>query len=185
MSTESAKGELKFIVEPLGHQNRADFRSGDDALDSYLLERAARDVREKIAAVFVLLTQDDRGEILGSYTLSNQEIDAGDLPLALTRKTGKYRRLPATLLGRLAVAEKLRGLRLGEHLLVEHLLGEHLLVDALRRALGATTYVMSFAVVVDAKSDLVVGFYEKYGFVRLSGNRLFLPMKTIEKTFRT
>lgn len=175
MSTESAKGELKFIVEPLGHQNRADFRSGDDALDSYLLERAARDVREKIAAVFVLLTQDDRGEILGSYTLSNQEIDAGDLPLALTRKTGKYRRLPATLLGRLAVAEKLRGLRLGEHLLV----------DALRRALGATTYVMSFAVVVDAKSDLVVGFYEKYGFVRLSGNRLFLPMKTIEKTFRT
>ena len=164
----------EYIVRPLGDQERVAFRCGDKALDAYLLERAARDVREKIAAVFVLLTEEDKNTILGYYTLSNQEVDAGELPPDLTRKTGKYRRLPATLLGRLAVAESRRG----------HRLGEYLLMDALRRSLEATTNVMSFAVVVDAKGEHVVAFYEKYGFLPLSENRLFLPMKTIEKTFK-
>jgi len=40
---------------------------------------------------------------------------------------------------------------------------------------------MSFAVVVDAKSEGIVPFYEKYGFRRLGGVRLIMPMKTIEK----
>jgi len=122
----------------------------------------------------VLLTEDDRNTVLGYYTLSNQEIGAGELPQALIKKTGKYRRLPATLIGRLAVSESLRGRRLGEYLLM----------DALKRSLDATSNVMSFAVVVDAKGEHVVAFYERYGFLRLSGNRLFLPMKTIEKTFQ-
>ncbi len=159
----------KYIVQPLGDQDRAAFHCGESALDRYFLERAARDVREKIAAVFVLLTEQDHNTVLGYYTLSNQEIDAGELPPELTRKTGKYRRLPATLLGRLAVSESHRG----------HRLGEFLLMDALRRSLEATANIASFAVVVDARGDDVVAFYEKYGFIRLSGNRLFLPMKTI------
>jgi predicted GNAT family N-acyltransferase len=162
----------KYIVQPLGEQDRAAFRCGDTALDRYFLERAWRDVREKIAAVFVLLTGQDQNTVLGYYTLSNQEIDAGELPAELTRKTGKYRRLPATLLGRRAVSESHRG----------HRLGELLLMDAFRRSLEATANVASFAVVVDAKGEDVVAFYQKYGFIRLSGNRLFLPIKTITQT---
>jgi len=165
--------EPKYIVQPLGNQNRAAFHCGDKELDSYFLERASRDVREKIAAVFVLLSEEDKSTILGYYTLSNQEIDAGELPPELIKKTGRYRRLPATLIGRLAVSETHRGRKLGEYLLI----------DALKRALEATASVMSFAVVVDAKGEHVIAFYEKYGFLRLSGTRLFLPMKTIEKTF--
>jgi hypothetical protein len=42
---------------------------------------------------------------------------------------------------------------------------------------------MSFGVVVDAIGDHVVGFYKKFGFVSLSSNRLFLPMRMIEKNF--
>lgn len=164
-----------YIVGPLGKQSRAAFRSGDNALDSYFLERASRDVRERLAAVFVLLTEEDRNTVLGYYTLSSQEIPADDLPPELIRKTGKYRRLPATLIGRLAVAQDQRGRGLGEYLLI----------DALKRALQATANVMSFAVVVDAKSERIVAFYEKYGFVQLSGNRLFLPMKSIEQMFKS
>jgi predicted GNAT family N-acyltransferase len=167
------RDELKYVVQPLGKQDRAAFRSGEEALDSYFLERASRDVREKIAAVFVLVTEEDADTVLGYYTLSSQEIDAGDLPAELTRKIGKYRRVPATLVGKLAVSEELRGRKLGEFLLL----------DALKRALDATKSVMSFAVVVDAKNERVAGFYQKYGFIRLTGNRLFLPMKTIEKLF--
>lgn len=57
-------------------------------------------------------------------------------------------------------------------------------MDALKRSLEATANVMSFAVVVDAKGEHVVAFYKKYGFVRLSGHRLFVPMKTVEQIFK-
>jgi predicted N-acetyltransferase YhbS len=160
-------------VQPLGGQNRAAFHCGEKELDSYFLERASRDVREKISAVFVLLTEEDKSSVFGYYTLSNQEIDAGELPSALTKKTGNYRRLPATLIRRLAVSETHRGRRLGEFLLI----------DGLKRALESTANVMSFAVFVDAKGQQIIAFYEKYGFIRLSGTRLYVPMKTIEKTF--
>jgi predicted N-acetyltransferase YhbS len=42
---------------------------------------------------------------------------------------------------------------------------------------------MSFAVVVDAKDVPSVNFYKKFGFIALSGHRLMLPMKTIERNF--
>ena len=82
----------------------------------------------------------------------------------------------ATLLGRLAVATNFRG---------QHL-GETLLMDALRRSLSLSAQVASSGVVVDAKDDLAVAFYRKYGFFDLPrvGRRLFLPMGTIEQLFR-
>lgn len=59
-------------------------------------------------------------------------------------------------------------------------LGRLILFAALHEAWKATSHVGSFAVVVDAKTENVVPFYEKYGFRRLEGNRLMLPMNTIE-----
>ena len=58
------------------------------------------------------------------------------------------------------------------------------MLDALKRALGSTTAVASFAVVVDAKGEHVVRFYEKYGFMKLAANRYFLPMKTVRQLLR-
>ncbi len=130
-------------------------------------------MREKLSAVFVLVTESEPDVVLGYYTVSAQQIDAGELPEELKKRTGKYKRLGATLLGRLAVAKEHQNKKLGAFLLV----------DALRRSLEGTQTVVSFAVVVDAKGDDVVGFYKKFGFVPLSGNRLMLPMKTIEKNF--
>ena len=163
----------KYKVQPLGEQDRAAFHCGDKELDSYLLERASRDVRKNLSAVFVLLTEDDPQTILGYYTLSSQEIEAENLPEKFRKHIGRYKRIGATLLGRLAVSQDQQGKKLGELLLL----------DALRRSLESTEHVSSFAVVVDAKGEHVVKFYEKYGFILLSGNRLFLPMKTIQQLF--
>jgi predicted N-acetyltransferase YhbS len=160
-------------VKPLGQEDRAAFVCGDSELDRYFHERASRDVREKLSAVFILVAKDNPQVVLGYYSLSAQHIDASEIPDELKRRSGKYRRLGATLLGRLAVAKEHQGKDLGSLLLV----------DALRRSWEGTKSVMSFAVVVDAKGDNVVKFYEKFGFVRLSSNRLMLPMKTIEKNF--
>ncbi len=160
-----------YIVEPLGKQNRAAFHCGDEHLDRYFVERASRDVRENLAAVFVLLPSDAPDTVLGYYTLSSQEIDAGGIPDELRKRTGRYSRVGATLIGRLAVAKEHQGKKLGELLLL----------DALQKSLESTKTVAAFAVVVDAKYDRAVPFYRKYGFIPLRGNRLFLPMKTVRK----
>ncbi|HVO62124.1 MAG TPA: GNAT family N-acetyltransferase [Terriglobales bacterium] len=162
-----------YVVQPLGDQDRAAFHCGDKDLDSYFLQRASRDVRENLSAVFVLLTEEDDRTVLGFYTLSPQEIEAENLPQELQKRTGRYKRIGATLLGRLAVAENQQGKNLGEFLLL----------DALKRSLQNTRNVSSFAVIVDAKGEHVVRFYKKYGFMHLSGNRLFLPMATIKQLF--
>ncbi len=163
------------MVKPLGHEDRAAFHCGGPELDSYFHERASRDMREKLAAVFILISEIDPGGILGYYTLSAQQVDADELPQELKKRTGRYKRIGVTLLGRLAVAKQHQGKQLGALLLV----------DALRRSLQGTQNVMSFAVVVDAKSEAVARFYAKYGFVPLSGNRLLLPMRTIAKNFQS
>lgn len=163
----------KYIVKPLGKESRAAFYCSDGELDSYFRERASRDIREKLSAVFILVADSEPDVVIGYYTLSAQQIETVELPEELRKCSGRYQRIGVTLLGRLAVAAGHQGKKLGAFLLV----------DALRRSLEGTRMVMSFGVVVDAIGDHVVSFYTKFGFVPLSKNRLFLPMKTIERNF--
>jgi predicted GNAT family N-acyltransferase len=113
--------------------------------------------------------------VLGYYTLSAFGVDIGTWPAAIARKLPKYRLLPTTLLGRLAVDRSHRGKGVGEHLLM----------NGLQRALDASREVASMAVVVDAKDDDASSFYRRYGFIPFvdQERRLFLPMAVIERLF--
>jgi ribosomal protein S18 acetylase RimI-like enzyme len=165
-----------YRVEPLGTQHdRSAFSCGVEPLDRYIREQAGQDARKRVAAPFVLC-EGKGDEVVGYYTLSALSIDVGDWPEDVAKKLPRYPLVPATLLGRLAVDARLRGRGAGEHLLM----------DALRRALEASRGVASVAVVVDAKDDSAVSFYQRYGFVRFvdQPRRLFLPMAVIERTFR-
>jgi len=162
-------------VEPLGRpHDRSTFSCGVDALDRYLREQAGQDVRRRVAVAFVLC--EGKGlQVLGYYTLSALSVEVGAWPDAVARTLPKYPRVPATLLGRLAVDRLLRGKGAGEHLLM----------DALRRALDASRQVASVAVVVDAKDDSAVSFYRRYGFISFSAqaHKLYLPMAVVERLF--
>jgi GNAT superfamily N-acetyltransferase len=162
-------------VEPLGKQHdRSAFSCGADALDRYLREQAGQDVRRRVAATFVLC-EGKSHRVLGYYTLSALSVEVGAWPETVARKLPKYPRIPATLLGRLAVDRLVRGQGAGEHLLM----------DALRRALDASREVASMAVVVDAKDDSAMRFYRRYGFISFADqeHRLFLPMAVVERLF--
>jgi len=165
----------QYIVQPLGKQNRAAFHCGNELLDKYFLERASRDVRENLSAVFVLLGVSDPDAVLGYYTLSTLQIDTGDIPDELRKRTGRYKNVGAILSGRLAVAKEHAGKGLGEILLM----------DALKKSLDSTKNIAAFAVVVDAIDEKAAAFYRKYGFMPLRENRLFVPMKTIQQLFES
>ena len=165
--------DTQYVVEPLGrHHDRAGFSCGSEALDRYLREQAGQDVRNYLAAVFVLVDLMAR-TIAGYYTLSATAVEARELPAALTRRLPRYPLLPAVLLGRLAVDTRYRGRGLGALLLT----------DALKRSLGLREQVGAMAVVVDAKDDAARAFYERFGFQRFRDEefRLYAPMGTIAR----
>lgn len=162
-------------VEPLRKaHDRAAFSCGNEALDNYLKRQASQDIAKHAAACFVLTP--DGKTIAGYYTLSQYSVDLGEVPDAIAAKLPKYPRVPATLLGRLAIHTAFRGQRLGEFLLL----------DALHRSQVQSMQVASAAVVVDAKDDIARQFYLHFNFLPFprTPNRLFLPMQTIGKLFR-
>lgn len=166
----------KYDIEPLGDHDRAVFSCGNAALDRYIREQASQDVKRSLAAVFVITAKDEPRTILAYYTLSSRELKIEQLPATIAKKAGKYGYVGVTLLGRMAVAEKCKGLGLGALTLMH----------ALEKSLIATRDVASWAVFVDAIDDAAANFYRKYGFIELPEDRrkLFLPMTTIAKLFQ-
>lgn len=171
---DQGKNRQSFFIEPLAAEHdRAAFSCGVEALDRYLQRQATQDAKKHVAVVFVLTP--DGKTIAGFYTLSQYTVELDAVPEEIAKKLPKYPLVPATLVGRLAVSVKYRGQRLGERLLM----------DALHRCLMGSRQLASAAVIVDAKDDVAVAFYKKYGFLELPQvvNRLLLPMGTIEKLF--
>jgi len=163
-----------YRIEALaGKHNRAQFTCGVEPLDRYLHQQASQDVSKRVAAVFVLTP--DGTTIAGYYSLSAHAVNLADLPSNVAKKLPRYPNVPATLLGRLAVGSTFRGQGIGELLLL----------DAFRRVLANAESIASTMVVVDAKDENARNFYLHHDFIPLplQPNRLFYPVKTIEKLF--
>jgi ribosomal protein S18 acetylase RimI-like enzyme len=154
------------MIEPLGKQHgRAAFSCGEPALDDWFRRRAGQDEKRNVARVFVAVDSEHR--VIGFYSLSSFTLTIEDLLQEIARKLPRYDAIPAALIGRLARDERVRGQRIGELLLA----------DAVRRILSASQSLAVFAIVVEAKDDRAVRFYENFGFGRFPHrhNRLFLP----------
>lgn len=168
---------LGWVTELLSNDhNRADFSCGNISLDRYLYEQAGQDLRRACATPFVLVTAPGASAVLGYYTLSNYGIDVGELPTHVAKRLPRYKLIPATLLGRLAVDKRHHGQGIGEFLLL----------DALFRALTPSAEIAAAAVVVGAIDAGAARFYEHFGFIAFPSiaDRLFLPMKAVTALFR-
>jgi GNAT superfamily N-acetyltransferase len=122
-------------------------------LTAWLTRYAATAQAKRTAQVFVW-TEEGHFDVLAYFTLSAHEIVAADLPRRLAR--GMPERLPAVLLGKLALDRRLHGRGLGGQLLL----------DAYQRVLAATHTVAARYLVVDAIDADAARFYEHYGFLR-------------------
>lgn len=167
---------MKLAFEPLrkGHE-RASFSCGEPALDHWFRNRASQDVKRNVARVFVAVDHDDHEAILGFYSLSAFTLALESLPDDLARKLPRYDAIPASLIGRLARSERMRGQGIGELLLA----------DAIKRILAVGESMAVFAIVVDAKNELAARFYRSFGFLPFpdSPGRLFLPTSTARAAF--
>jgi len=166
---------LEISIESLGkHHDRTTFHCGQSALDDWFRHRASQDEKRNVARVFVAVTP-DLG-VIGFYSLSSLSLSIETLPEEVAHKLPRYDAIPAALIGRLARDERVRGRGVGELLLA----------DAIQRILGAGRSVAVFAIVVDAKDDRAVDFYQAFGFrvFPLQPRRLFLLTATAEAALR-
>jgi ribosomal protein S18 acetylase RimI-like enzyme len=165
------KDYRNLVIAPLNPKHdRTGFQCGVEALDRYFKKQAKQDIKRRISRVFVATKQDKPKVVVGYYTLSTLSIELNQLPERLARKLPKHP-VPAALIGRLAVSNPAQ--RRG--------VGKMLLADAIKRTLAVSDQVVIYAMVVDAINENAIGFYEQFGFTRLSDDspRLFLPLKSI------
>jgi ribosomal protein S18 acetylase RimI-like enzyme len=152
---------------------RKTFNSGSEPLDRYLREQATQDIRRRVAACFVALSDGKR--IAGYYTLASASLLLADLPVSTGKKLPRYPTVPAVRMGRLAVDQAFNGQGLGGALLA----------DALDRA--ARSEIAAYALVVDAKGEAAAAFYRHHGFIALPSSplTLFLPLATVLASRKT
>ena len=160
-----------FSIEALNAaHNRKSFSSGVEPLDRYFRELVTQDVKRRVSNCFVALDAD--GAIAGYYTFAAASLPLTELSADEKHRLPRYALLPAGLIGRLAVDQKYQGQRLGSALIM----------DAAARAEPAI-----FALIVDAKDDLAVTFYQRHEFRRFVSKpaSLFLPIATALQALST
>jgi ribosomal protein S18 acetylase RimI-like enzyme len=159
-----------FVIEVLANHDRDQFSCGSEALDKYFKNQVTQDVRRHVTNCFVAL-EAETGTLAGYYTLAAASIPTPDLPEAVTKKLPRYPSLPAIRVGRLAIDLRFQGKGLGGALLA----------DAAARGLRADA--AAFAMLVDAKDQTAVAFYEHHGFQKLASRprTLFLALATAAK----
>lgn len=144
----------------------ASFQCGSEPLEDYIRRYASQDVRKNVARVFVATPENNQQQLAGFFTLSAGSVSCASLPAALARKLPRYP-VPVALIGRLAVDKKFQGKGLGSILLA----------DACQKVSQASIVLAVAGIIVDAKDDKAIAFYEHFGFTPLQGqaDRMMLP----------
>lgn len=140
-------------------------------LNEFLQKHALLAQRANTARSYVAL----RGmRVVGYYSLTSASIEATSAAGRITKGTGRYPVVPATLLARLAVDRSETGQGLGKALLK----------DAFVRFLRAQEIVASRVLLVHAIDGDARQFYERFGFEVASMEKyhLYLLTKDIKQT---
>lgn len=130
------------------------FCSGEEALDSWLKERALSNMESGASRTYVI-SEAGAHKVIGYYALCMGQILNQDVIGSMRRNMPRH--IPAVILGRLAIDEKWQGQGLGKALLQ----------DAVQRSCRASKEVSARLLIVHAISASAEAFYLHYGFSRL------------------
>jgi GNAT superfamily N-acetyltransferase len=163
--------------EPISKKHdRGAFDCGEPALNEFLQRHARQSHDHGGAKTFLAIDDADNKTILGFYSLSPASVELARTPEIVRRGLARYD-VPVFRLARLAVDRKVRGQGLGGQILF----------SAGRRCLLAAAEVGGVALLIDAKSEKVAGWYAGYGAIPLADaqHRLLLPLATIRAALKS
>jgi ribosomal protein S18 acetylase RimI-like enzyme len=161
-------------IEPLDRSkhDRAVFSCGDDRLDNFLKNTAARQHEDDLTRVNVCCL-DDANLVIGYYALNSHFIDAATLPEADRKKLPSYPTIPAIYLSKIGIQIEQQG----------NGLGQYLMNHALRRCIDVANIVGAHFVILDALNENAARLYRRLGFVDLPGHepRMIIKMGILRK----
>ena len=164
-----------MIISLLNREHdRNSFDCGDPDLNFFLKNLSSSFLKRNLCRIYILEDENNPGKILGYYAVAPMSVEYERLPPDVRKKyPPEMDKIPAFLLGKLAVSEKFKSKGLGEILLM----------DALTFMAEESKKMGGALVIVDAKNEKAKTFYEKYGFISFPDNplRLFLPVKSIAR----
>lgn len=161
-----------FSIQSLSRSHpREAFRSGQQAVDRHLRERALQNQEKRLSSTRVLVGGGPEA-IAGYFTLAMGQVGFGDLPPEVMKKLPR-RELPVAVLAWLGVDLKFQ----------QQGLGERLLARALRECFDASATFPFVAVVLDCLDEPTKAFYQRWDFQEIPAHplRLFLSARAIAK----
>lgn len=165
------KPSARFVELDKTIHNRTAFDCGEEELNVFLREFAAKHRNLGISKTMVLPSLGDNSIICSWYTLSTATIDRRSLPIKLAKRLPHYP-IPAILIAQLAVAKEAQGQQLGKLTLF----------SAMQDAYELNLQQPSWAVTVDALNDNAQAFYESFGFqvINSPGSRVHLYLRMVD-----
>ncbi len=159
---------MKFEILNAKEHNRKDFDCGVKELNQYIQKYANQDQKRGLTKIYVLA---EGSRIIGYYSISAHAVLRDHLPQNIN--LGGYGDVPYLLLGSLAFDNKYQ--RQGY--------GDTLIVHAFKTTMETAQKVGIPGIIVDAKNDAIVSFYEGFGFKRIKATetRLVLPITALSK----
>lgn len=162
----------KWHEAPIEREHkRGEFDCGDKQLNTFLTS-FARQSHEKYSAKTYLAISDTDLKVLGYYSLSPASLAYDRSPESITKGLARHD-VPVFRLGRLAVDKSMQSQGLGGQLLLA----------AGRRCIQVANVVGGVALLIDAKNEEVVKWYQGYGAIPLSDTSLtlVLPLVTLKQ----
>jgi GNAT superfamily N-acetyltransferase len=164
---------VSYRVEPFsaGCELHA-FDCGDERLNGWLRQHAARATGQGTRTY--LLVEEATGTVVGYFALAPHLLARDDAPRSLRR--GAAQRIPAILLAKLALDQRLHGKGLGAELLVH----------ALTTVVAAARTAGGRLVVVDALDENAASFYRAHDFQPspTDSRRLIMKLSTAAHALR-
>lgn len=130
------------------------FSCGDEVVDQWVQQHLAHALKYRSASVWAV--SDERGDVLGFYTLSAHCFDRASAPGRLRRN--RPNPVPAILLGMLGVRSDCRGMGMGLALVA----------DAIKRSSVVAQTMRACALLVEPASLEARGFWGRAGFTPLA-----------------
>ncbi len=130
------------------------FNSGEPVLDDWLQRRALSNLESGASRTYVICPK-AKQNVIGFFSFSMGQILASEVAGSMRRNMPN--KIPAVVLGRLAIDLTWQGKGVGRALLTE----------VMRRSLRASEEVSARLVIVHAISSDAENFYKHHGFTRL------------------
>ena len=144
------------------HHQKKSFNCGQDDLNKFIKQYASQHQKSGTSKTYVAI-DDDTQQVRGFYCLSSTSIGFDGVDAVLTQRLPRYP-LPCVVIGRFAVDQTAQGRGIGKVLLAH----------ALKQVSKVAQIIGVNFVVIHAKDQKAMEFYQRFGFISLTSNPLTL-----------